>query len=158
MLAPTASACCRSLLAFSAREHARHAGLAHAARAAEQVGVRRAPHADGVLKRARDRLLTDQFVEAAAAVAPRQHGVALGRRLDGTRNQQAIARRLRRFDVLGLARHTSSLEGFDDAEDGQACAGMGDAAYGCCGQALTRFTSRPPDGPDRPPTSSIDGS
>jgi len=36
-------------------------------------------------------------------------------------------------------------------EDGQDTTGMGDAAYGCCGQALTRFTGRPPDGPDRLP-------
>jgi hypothetical protein len=40
-----------------------------------------------------------------------------------------------------------------DQEDGQDTAGSDDVAYGCCGQALTRFTSHPPSGPDRPPRS-----
>jgi len=35
------------------------------------------------------------------------------------------------------------------AEDGQATVGSDRNAYGCCGQALTRFTADPPAGPGR---------
>jgi len=34
-------------------------------------------------------------------------------------------------------------------EDGQATVGSDRNAYGCCGQALTRFTADPPAGPGR---------
>ena len=33
--------------------------------------------------------------------------------------------------------------------------GEDDDAYGCCGQALTRFTAVPPAGPDRPLQESV---
>lgn len=41
-------------------------------------------------------------------------------------------------------------------EDGQASAGSDNTAYGCCGQALTRFTGRPSNGPGRLPAPPLD--
>ena len=58
-------------------EDARHRRLANAAGSAEEIGVRGAPGCDGVLKRARDRLLPDDFTKVARAVTPSKHGVGL---------------------------------------------------------------------------------
>src|SRR5262245_39245029 len=56
-------------------EDARGGGLADAAGAGEEVGVRDATRIYGILERPRDRLLADDFIEGPGAVAAGQHGV-----------------------------------------------------------------------------------
>ncbi len=126
------------------REDARHRGLAHAARAAEQVCVGGAAGRDGVLQRPGDGLLPHDLAEVARAVAPREHRVRLAGR--GVR-----CGRRRGGGCGGLLRHPSASAGSTAgaAEDGQATVGSDRNAYGCCGQALTRFTASPPAGPGR---------
>ena len=128
-----------------AREDARHRGLADAARAAEEVGVGGAPRRDRVLERAGDRLLSDDLAEVARAVAAREDRVGLRRGALGGRRSGVGG------GCGGLLRHPSASRERNSgaAEDGQATVGSDRIAYGCCGQALTRFAADPPAGPGR---------
>ena len=58
-----------------------------------------------------------------------------------------------RIATVTSSRTAGARTGKRDAaagEDGQADRRSADAAYGCCGQALTRFTGQPTTGPGRP--------
>ena len=60
-----------------ASEDARHRSLAYAARATEEIGMRRSIGGDGILKRAGDRILADDLTEIARSVTACKDGVRL---------------------------------------------------------------------------------
>ena len=155
---------------------ARHRGLANAAGAAKEIGVRGAVGLDRVLQRAGDRLLANDLAEIARSVAAGEHGVRLRGRVSLGRCGRGGCRALLRhrslppFAAASLLRRcqhplhagqrsrptalaakpTLQHEGNSGAaEDGQATVGSDRNAYGCCDQALTRFAADPPAGPGR---------
>jgi hypothetical protein len=95
------------------------AGLAGAARAAEQIGVCDAAGGDRLLQRARDVVLPDEFIEVAGAVAAGEDGVSHKRgrfyqaRTVGTPSQRAARHVLLRstFTVSTSARRSPMCAG-----------------------------------------------
>ena len=70
------------LVVQRAGEDARRRGLADAAHAGEDPGLRNAPGLERVRQRAHHRVLADQIVEMLRAIFARQHAVGLGRSRD----------------------------------------------------------------------------
>ena len=101
-------------------EDAGTGGLANPAGATKEVRVGDSSGRNRLAQGRRNRLLADEIFEAAWAVATSKNGV----------------------------RHKKSFSESRGGRPGDPRPGR--SAYGCCGQALTRFTAVPPAGPDRP--------
>ena len=110
-----------------AGEDAGHGSFADTPGAAEEVGVGDTARVDGIFECAGDGLLADDLVEGVGPVPARKCGVAHRASVRGLWGGSLHRPRRR----PGHRRHRMT------------------AAYGCCGQALTRFTGHPCTGPGR---------
>ena len=121
----------------------RHGRLSDATRAGKEIRMGRPITLDGPTKRIGNGCLTNDFSKVLAAVAAGQNGVGHLKNSSRTVGPEAESIAIKQKNG-GTGR---SVVG------GQETNGVGSDAYGCCDQALTRFTGRPPGGPGRLPHS-----